>query len=44
MVLEFWHRVHQCANPPMVHGEYVYIGVNNTLRKIEKETGKEVVK
>jgi outer membrane protein assembly factor BamB len=28
--------------PPIVHGDYVYIGVHNTLRKIDKETGSEV--
>lgn len=28
--------------PPMVHGDYVYIGVNTSLRKIDKETGQEV--
>ena len=30
--------------PPMVHGDYVYIGVDQTLYKLNKETGKEVAR
>ncbi|MBV5343476.1 hypothetical protein JZU68_07660, partial [bacterium] len=40
--LNFGTGYTNAPTPPMVHGEYVYVGVNNTLRKIDKETGKEV--
>lgn len=30
--------------PPMVHGDYVYVGMNQTLYKLDKETGHEIAK
>lgn len=30
--------------PPMVHGNYVYVGMNQTLYKLDKETGQEVAR
>lgn len=42
--LNFGTGYTNAPTPPMVHGEYVYLGVNTTLRKIEKETGTEVAR
>jgi outer membrane protein assembly factor BamB len=40
--LNFGTGYTNAPTPPIVHGDYVYVGVQNTLRKIDKETGAEV--
>ncbi len=40
--LNFGTGYTNAPTPPIVHGDYVYVGVQNTLRKIDKETGLEV--
>jgi hypothetical protein len=40
--LNFGSGYTNAPTPPMVHGDYVYVGVSQSLRKIDKETGIEV--
>lgn len=40
--LNFGTGYTNAPTPPLVHGDYVYVGVNTSLRKIDKETGAEV--
>jgi outer membrane protein assembly factor BamB len=40
--LNFGTGYTNAPTPPMVHGDFVYVGVSTSLRKIDKETGKEL--